>query len=178
MPGVFIVVSGLPASGKTTIGRSVARELGFGCIDKDDILESLFDSLGCNSPARCTELSRASDGVKAKLAEEANNVVLVSFWKTPATRQGGTPASWIPGTFERVIELHCCCSPEVAARRFVARKRHPGHFDAERSLTGCIESFIELSRDGALGIGALLSLNTSDEVVLPGAFDGWVGRTD
>ena len=38
----LIIISGLPASGKTTLGRELAKLLGFQFIDKDDILESLF----------------------------------------------------------------------------------------------------------------------------------------
>ena len=41
-PPTFVVVSGLPASGKTTLAKSLALALGLRLLDKDDILESLF----------------------------------------------------------------------------------------------------------------------------------------
>lgn len=169
MAGVCIVVSGLPASGKSTLGRAVAGKLGFAYIDKDDILEALFDALGCNSPARRTELSRASDHVLREVAKTAGDVVLVSFWNTPSAGDGGTSADWIDETFERVIELHCSCLPEVAARRFIARQRHPGHFDAHRDAAGLTRSFRELGRDGPLGIGTLVYVDTTDARELAGA---------
>lgn len=39
---VGVVVTGLPASGKTTLGRHIATSLGFGFLDKDEFLEDLF----------------------------------------------------------------------------------------------------------------------------------------
>ena len=40
---IGIVVSGLPASGKTQIGRQLARALDYAFLDKDDFLEDLYD---------------------------------------------------------------------------------------------------------------------------------------
>jgi shikimate kinase len=45
----FVVISGLPGSGKTTLGRRLAPALTLPFIDKDDILDRLFESKG--SPA-------------------------------------------------------------------------------------------------------------------------------
>lgn len=41
-----IIVSGIPASGKSTIGRAVAAALELAMLDKDEILETLFSSRG------------------------------------------------------------------------------------------------------------------------------------
>ena len=41
-----MVVSGLPGSGKTTIGRRLAAALSLPLIDKDDILDRLFETKG------------------------------------------------------------------------------------------------------------------------------------
>jgi dephospho-CoA kinase len=43
---LFVVVSGLPGSGKTTLGRRLAPALDLPLIDKDDILNRLFESKG------------------------------------------------------------------------------------------------------------------------------------
>ena len=42
----FVVISGLPGSGKTTLGRRLASVLDLPLIDKDDILDRLFESKG------------------------------------------------------------------------------------------------------------------------------------
>ena len=41
-----IAVTGLPGSGKSTVGRTVARSLDCAYLDKDDFLEQLFDQRG------------------------------------------------------------------------------------------------------------------------------------
>jgi hypothetical protein len=42
----FIVVSGAPGSGKTAVGVAPAAALDLLLLDKDDILEALFDAFG------------------------------------------------------------------------------------------------------------------------------------
>ncbi|MHB8958132.1 MAG: AAA family ATPase [Candidatus Limnocylindrales bacterium] len=42
----IIVVSGPPASGKTTLATSIAHDLGLPLIAKDPIKERLYDALG------------------------------------------------------------------------------------------------------------------------------------
>ena len=42
----FVVVSGLPASGKSTLGRALAAAWALPFIDKDEILEALFEREG------------------------------------------------------------------------------------------------------------------------------------
>jgi hypothetical protein len=44
MDRTFVVVSGLPASGKTTLARRLADGLGLPLLDKDDILDRLFET--------------------------------------------------------------------------------------------------------------------------------------
>jgi len=46
MPKPFVMVSGLPASGKTTLARRLAPALDRPVIDKGDILDRLFEAKG------------------------------------------------------------------------------------------------------------------------------------
>lgn len=77
----FIVVSGLPASGKSTIGAALSTGLGLPLLDKDDILEALFDELGVGDAAWRTTLSRAADRILETLAERSRAAVVVSWWR-------------------------------------------------------------------------------------------------
>ena len=65
---MFVVMSGLPGSGKTTLGRQLGAALGLDVLDKDDFLEAHFaDYAEIDSTLRST-LSRLAD---AELQERA-----------------------------------------------------------------------------------------------------------
>ncbi|WP_370645738.1 AAA family ATPase [Ruegeria sp. Ofav3-42] len=53
-----IVVTGLPASGKTTVAREIAKRLGLVFLDKDDFLEELYERHGVPSWEHRKKLSR------------------------------------------------------------------------------------------------------------------------
>lgn len=124
---LLVVVSGLTASGKTTVGRLLSERLSLPLIDKDAILEALFDSLGCDSRDQRYRLSRASDEVLYALAESSGTAVLVNWWNHDSA------PSRLRAISSSLVEVHCDCPVEVAAARFAARRRHPGHLDQLRS---------------------------------------------
>lgn len=157
----IIVLSGLPASGKTTLAMRIAPILALPLIDKDHILEALFTSEEkVIVPATRQRLSRASDVVMQAIAAASQGAVLVSFWRHPdVSTRSGTPTDWIAGLSETVVEVHCICEPDLAARRFAERERHPGHNDKTRGkpLSAQFEQLAEL---GPLGIGSLIEVRT------------------
>ena len=57
----FVVMSGLPASGKSRLGAAIAPLLGLALLDKDDFLETLFERDGTGDAAWRERLSRRSD---------------------------------------------------------------------------------------------------------------------
>ena len=158
---LFVVMTGLPGSGKTTLGRAVAARLGLGLLDKDTMLEALFDTLGCDGlPAR-RQLSRAADAVLRATAEACPGAVLVSFWRRAGSDEGGTDAGWLAGLPGRVVEVHCRCPVEVALARFRARARHPGHHDGLRSEAALRAQFEAVAARGALGGFDLVEVDCS-----------------
>jgi adenylate kinase family enzyme len=74
----FIAVSGLSASGKTTLAIKLAEMLGLPLFDKDDILEALFEHAETVDVAVRQRLSRMSDDVLAKIAAASRGAVIVS----------------------------------------------------------------------------------------------------
>jgi len=42
----LIIINGLPGTGKTTIAKPMAEQLGFPLVSKDTIKEFLFDTIG------------------------------------------------------------------------------------------------------------------------------------
>ena len=55
-----ILVSGIPAAGKSTIARLLSHKLGIPVISKDDIKEILFDHIGFTSREEKVRLGTAS----------------------------------------------------------------------------------------------------------------------
>jgi AAA domain len=161
----FVVVSGLPGSGKSTLACRLAVALDLCVIDKDDILERLFAAKGTGDAQWRRALSRESDAILEDLAMASEGAVLVSFWHVPGMPpDSGTPTGWLSRLPGDVIHLRCCCTPEVAAARFMQRTRHPGHLDAGVSEAEVLESIRTVARFGSPDIGPQIKVDTSAEI--------------
>ncbi|PYQ55408.1 MAG: hypothetical protein DMF53_28200 [Acidobacteria bacterium] len=79
----FLIATGLPASGKSTVGSAVAAALALPFLDKDEILEALFESLGVGDAPWRARLSRAADQVLERLAPRSQGAVIASWWRHP-----------------------------------------------------------------------------------------------
>jgi hypothetical protein len=66
----LILITGLPGTGKSTLARSVARQLGLPLICKDTIKEPLLDVIGAADRAESRRLSDASFAVMFALARD------------------------------------------------------------------------------------------------------------
>lgn len=174
----FIVLSGLPASGKTTLATKLANALRLPLFDKDDILEALFESAGPVDLAKRHQLSRMGDDVLARIASASQGAVLVSHWRHEGADGGsGTPVAWLSALSANMVEVHCVCPPEVAERRFKARQRHPAHNDAERAPS-LASQFHQLARRGPLRIGWVISVATDEPYDLPALLEQVRDRLD
>ena len=161
----FVVVSGLPGSGKTTLARQLAPALGLKLIDKDDILEQLFESKGIGDAAWRRALSRESDVVLHNEAAVSPGAVLTSMWHVPGmAADSGTPTRWLLELSSLVVNVHCVCSPEIAATRFIQRKRHVGHLDGSAAFADVVGSLRLQARLGALAIGPRVNVDTTGEL--------------
>ncbi len=156
----FVVVSGLPASGKTTIGRLIAERTDRALLDKDDILESLFPADFVQHDER-SRLSRLADDHFIERARSLDRGVLVSFWRQPLlSMTSGTPTEWLadlPG----LVEVHCACPADICAERFSTRARHPGHGDMMTTREELARRFADLAAAGPIGIASTITIDTS-----------------
>ena len=158
----FIVVSGLPASGKTTLGRCLANALDLPLIDKDDILESLFDSRGIGDAYHRRKLSRESDAILRMRAERSKGAVLVSFWHVAGMpKDSGTPTDWIPPLSSQMVNVFCECPVRLTTERFAQRERHPGHLDGEEPTCDAYPFDVPASSWEAMSAGELVRVDTS-----------------
>jgi len=162
MDRYFVVVSGLPGSGKSTLAQRLASALRLQLLDKDAILERLFELKGIGDVEWRRTLSRESDLILQTEAIASDGAVLVSHWHPPGMPLGsGTPTDWLPKLSARVVNVHCDCRAEIAAERFVQRKRHPGHHDDKKSPSEVLASIREVAGFGRLNIGPRVDVDTS-----------------
>lgn len=148
----FVLVGGWPGSGKTTLSRALATELGIDCLSKDDFKEDLMDHVG--GPATVEEsrdLGVAAVRAALRAAEGRTAAVIDSTWcpySLPLVRR-------LPGP---CVEVRCRLDVTLAQERYHRRDRDPRHLDDRRTdaeLWGSV---------AALGVGPLLEVDTSEQV--------------
>ena len=160
----FVLVSGLPGSGKTTLAKKLSPLLSLPVIDKDDVLERLFETRGVGDSSWRRALSREADAIFQQEAEASNGAILVSFWRQAGMPMAsGTPVDWLMRLSPCLVNLHCDCPAEVASSRFSMRRRHPGHLDDARPREELTASFRSLEQLRPLKIGIRVCVDTREE---------------
>jgi predicted kinase len=129
-PGIFVVVSGPPASGKTTLARAIAPALGLPLIAKDTIKQALMTVLPVPDIDTSRIVGTASVAALLAVAAETAGAVLESVWHRSRAL---ADLRRLPGN---IVEVFCRCDPQTAQRRYALRAgtRDTGHFDAERAI--------------------------------------------
>ena len=134
-------------------------------LDKDIYLERLYEERGIGDSTWRQQLSLESNHLFIEDALIYDQVVLVSHWR-PIAAEGpsGTPIKEVLGNYEQVIELYCECPIEQAAKRFINRRRHPGHLDDTRSSIEIMAWMHQYKACLPLDIGRLIAVDTSRKV--------------
>lgn len=122
---MLVVVTGAPASGKTTLGRLLAVALCLPLLSLDRVKESLHDALGGAAPTRL-ELRLAAEAVVVGLLGDSATGAVLDIWLDPSRDdrdrlRGGLPPDLL------VREIYCDAPAEVAVRRYSDRVRHGPH---------------------------------------------------
>ena len=129
----FFVISGAPATGKTTLGYKLKEHYNLPFIYKDLIKESLFDTLGIMDREWSGKLGIASMVLIYKLLEENLSAKKsVIFESAFFGKQESAKMKVIIENYKaKPIEIHCSGTKETILARFMKREesveRHKGH---------------------------------------------------
>ncbi len=127
-----IVLTGMPATGKSTVCKVLTEEFGFPVVEKDSIKEQLFDTLGFTCYAEKRALDHAANAVVIHVVErilKAGGSVIVdnNFDAESGKKFSALLEQYAPKT--ACIFLYG--DPEVLRARYNARDnahaRHLGH---------------------------------------------------
>ncbi|MBI5029641.1 MAG: ATP-binding protein [Chloroflexi bacterium] len=164
---LLVIVLGSPGSGKTTLARRIAQEFRLPLVTKDDIKESLFDSLGWHDREWSKKLGRAVFALlyyfmEAQLAAGRSLIVECNFDNENATPR--FRALQDQHKFEP-FQIFCHAPDEILTRRFRSRwtsgTRHPGHVDDQidsDQLSAILKRYQEPLNLG----GTIIKIDTTD----------------
>jgi cytidylate kinase len=155
---IYVVVSGPPASGKSTLAPVLARELGLPLVAKDTIKDALMSVLPVPDVEASRQLGRGAVAAMLAVAAESpiGAVIESNFYRSIAGQSIGK----LPGP---VVEVFCRCPKAVALERYRRRAgtRHAGHFDHDRDVD---ELWNDEVAEPVGGGWPLLEVNTAQPV--------------
>jgi predicted kinase len=127
---LLVAVTGMPSAGKTTVAEGLARRLELPLIAKDEIKESLYESLGADDVGASARLGDAAYALifalaRSTLASGVSAIVEANFFRNQKDDFMSLPA-------HRFVQIHCHAPIAVLTERYANRSRHPGHHDAEK----------------------------------------------
>jgi predicted kinase len=127
---LLLAVTGMPSSGKTTVADGLARRLRLPVIAKDEIKESLYDSLGADDVGASERLGRTAYALIFALARSmldsgVSAIVEANFFQGQKEDFASLPA-------HRFVQIHCHAPLAVLTERYASRSRHAVHHDAEK----------------------------------------------
>jgi predicted kinase len=134
----LLLITGLPGSGKTTLGRCLAQRYGVPLLSKDLIKEPLLDVLGCSGEAAHSRLlSNASFAVLFAVTREilaANRDLVLEGNFRPGEHEGALAAI----SSLRLAQVLCRTEESIRLARLAMRNqveaRHAGHRDLDPTV--------------------------------------------
>lgn len=164
---ILVIVTGPPATGKTTISRQLAADLALPLINRDRIKELLFDTLGWHDRAWSKQLGIASYRLlyyclETILQTRCSCIVESNFDPAFDTDKFVTLQQHYPFT---PLQVLCCTDAAVLVERFrlrsLSRARHPGHVEQLQAAALDTSQVRGRSEPLALG-GEMIEIDTTD----------------
>jgi predicted kinase len=164
----LLIVSGAPASGKTTLARRLASDLRLPLLQRDELKEALADALGVpRDVAASAQLGAGAYAmlhlVAGRLIEAGTGLIIESNFRRGVSEAELRPLlAWSDAGL-----VHCGAPDEVLIARYAERiqrgVRHPAHLDADRVAA--------LAED--LSDGLFEPLNLAIPTLVVDTTDGW-----
>lgn len=132
---LLLIVTGPPASGKTTIATQLAHRLGLPALYKDEIKETLGDVVPGAGLEWSQTLGRAAYRLMFQigmtLIDAGVSCLLEANFHPEMSLPGFTPLA----ARANVVQVVCTADPALLTRRYLERHgagvRHPVHLDAD-----------------------------------------------
>ncbi len=171
-----ILINGLPASGKTSVGRALVDQFHAPLLTLDTIKEPMFNNLGIGDRAYNRVLSKTCKEIIWALIADfpKDSLVILDVWfgfapfdsVVEGLRQAGI------GKF---VEIWCTAPGELLAKRYLERinLRHKGHPGADYA-----PELAEVARRALpMSLGPVYTVDTSDPSLVDNeAIFRWVSK--
>jgi aminoglycoside phosphotransferase family enzyme/predicted kinase len=168
-----VVVSGLSGTGKTSIARTIAQELGLRVVSADAVRKSLFEDTREVGYGEGPYSAAANRATYEKVLEEARRtvdeeggVVLDATFRRVADRAATRAMAADAGARWRLVE---CRIPEEAVRARLERRAALGGGLSDATWETYLRQRGEFESVAALGEGPCLALDTSRDMASCGA---------
>lgn len=161
-PRSVVVMSGLPAAGKSTLAAALAERLGFCLISKDANLMTLYTAFqfGAGDAAASMRTGAAAWAVFWMQARMSPQTVLDANIQASDAQQ----IEALKSLGATLLEVRCECPPDLAKQRYAARAS-PGH-PAQRYTVLDDERLALYAKP--IGLGDIVVVDTSRSVDLDG----------
>lgn len=163
---LVVIVTGPPASGKSSVARRIAAQFNLPWVSKDGIKETLFDALHWRNRRGGSLLSDATQALLfhfAGILLAAQRPFLLESNFRP--RRDGEAFRRLAERYPfRPFQVHCDAPADLLVHRFLSRwqagRRHPGHADYLTAQD--VAQDIRAGEFGPLDVGGrLVHLDTS-----------------
>ena len=133
MVNLMIIITGPSAAGKTILSKNLANKLNLPLINKDEIKELLFDSLGIKDEKWAMKLGITSFELSylfaEKLCQTGNAFIVEGNFEDKFSSK---IFSELKNKYKyKILQLYCHAPDEILYKRFIHRDnsgdRHPGH---------------------------------------------------